>query len=264
MKAARRFSLLIPLILLGSATISLAQTPDPQAAASPAEDTSPVIVRLSPTPTPSPTPRVSFAKNVARDQKTIWTSPFHLKREDVKWLVPLGLTAAALIATDRHTSAWVDRNGSLITVSHKVSLGGSSYTTAGIAAGLYLIGRSTHNTHAAETGKLSIEALIGAGLVVAVLKPALGRSRPNEDSGRGHFFDGGRAFPSGHATAAWAIATVIASEYKDHPFIKYGAYALAVAISMSRFSGRNHFLGDVFAGSAIGFGIGRYVYATRH
>src|SRR5258705_6644795 len=133
MKAIRQFSLLIPLILFGSATVSLAQAPDPQVALSPSAPP-PVIVNLSPTPTPSPTPRVGFFKNVARDQKTIWTSPFHLKREDVKWLVPLGLTAAALIATDRHTSSWVDRNGSLIKVSHKVSLGGSAYTTAGIAA----------------------------------------------------------------------------------------------------------------------------------
>ena len=264
MRLKGQSSLFFPLILYGSALISFAQAPDPQSAGFPAENTPPIVVRSSPTPTPSPTPRMGFFKNVARDQKTIWTSPFHLKREDVKWLVPLGLTAAALIATDRHTSAWVDRNGSLITVSHKVSLGGSSYTTAGIAAGLYLIGRSTHNARAAETGKLSIEALIDAGLLIAVLKPALGRSRPNTGSGDGRFFSGGRAFPSGHATAAWAIATVIASSYKDHPLIKYGAFALAAAISMSRFSGRNHFLGDVFAGSAIGFGIGRYVYTTYH
>lgn len=259
MKTVIRFSFIIPILLYCSAVVSIGQ-----ATVTPSENASSATVNSSATPTPSPTPKANFFKSVAHDQKTIWLSPFRLKREDAKWLVPLGLTAAALIATDRHTSAWVDRNGSLIKVSNKVSLGGSAYTTAGIAAGLYLLGRSTHNEHTEQTGKLSIEALIDAGIVATVLKYSFGRSRPNVGSGDGRFFSGGRAFPSGHATAAWAIATVIAYEYKDRPLIKYGAFALAAAISMSRFSGRNHFLGDVFAGSAIGFGIGRYVYTTNH
>src|SRR5882757_418862 len=97
MEVKGQFSLIIPLILYGSALISLAQGPDPQITASPAETILPAVVKLGPTPTPSPTPKINFFKNVAHDQKAIWLSPFHLKREDAKWLVPLGLTAAALI-----------------------------------------------------------------------------------------------------------------------------------------------------------------------
>ena len=33
---------------------------------------------------------------------------------------------------------------------------------------------------------------------------------------------------------------------------------------MSRYSGRNHFLSDIVAGSVIGFFIGRYVYRDYH
>jgi membrane-associated phospholipid phosphatase len=46
--------------------------------------------------------------------------------------------------------------------------------------------------------------------------------------------------------------------------VQVGAYGLAAAVSISRFTGRNHFLGDVLVGSAIGYGIGRYVYRTHH
>jgi hypothetical protein len=39
---------------------------------------------------------------------------------------------------------------------------------------------------------------------------------------------------------------------------------LATAVSISRYTGRNHFLSDVLVGSALGYGIGRYVYKTHH
>ena len=35
-------------------------------------------------------------------------------------------------------------------------------------------------------------------------------------------------------------------------------------MGIARFTGRNHFLSDVLVGSALGYGIGRYVYKTYH
>jgi hypothetical protein len=59
----------------------------------------------SPSPTLSPTPSLEreFFKNILRDQKAIWTSPFHLERKDVKWMIPAGIGMGALITTDRIT-----------------------------------------------------------------------------------------------------------------------------------------------------------------
>ena len=265
MKFIRQFSLLIiPLILFASVGISFSQAPTLQASSSDAETIPSVTIKPSPTPGPSPTPKAGFIKNIARDQKAIWLSPFRLKRADIKWLAPLALTTTALLLTDRETSSWVSRNGSLHNISHYVSFGGSVYATAGFATGLYLIGRTTHDPRAEQTGKLALEALIDTAPVIWVLKNSMGRQRPNAGSGSGRFFAGGRAFPSGHSASAWAVATVVAYEYRHRPLIKYGAFAIAAAISLSRYSGRNHFLGDVFAGSAIGFGIGRFVYVSHH
>jgi hypothetical protein len=131
--------------------------------------------------------------------------------------------------------------------------------------GLYLSGRATHNNHLRETGLLSAEALIDSNIVVSALKTASQRQRPPKDDSSGEFFDGGTSFPSGHASSAWAVATVIAQEYGQHrPLVQVGAYGLAAAVSLSRYTGRNHFLSDVLVGSAMGYGIGRYVYHKHH
>ena len=39
-------------------------------------------------------------KNIAEDQKALWVGPESLRWVDTEWLVPLGGTAAAMIATD--------------------------------------------------------------------------------------------------------------------------------------------------------------------
>src|ERR1700675_1643361 len=42
-----------------------------------------------------------FAQDFFSDQKTIWTSPFHLHTEDKNWLVPLGVGTLGLVAADQ-------------------------------------------------------------------------------------------------------------------------------------------------------------------
>src|SRR5437588_9218464 len=75
----------------------------------------------SPTPAPKPSPKPSlerrFFANIVQDQRAIWLSPFHFKRNDVKFVAPVGLGAALLIATDRHTAGGVANNGSLLPFS---------------------------------------------------------------------------------------------------------------------------------------------------
>lgn len=230
---------------------------------SPAQTTLPAA---TPTPQASPKPSLEkqFFKNILRDQQAIWTSPFRLRGKDIKWLAPLGAATAGLIATDRRSSAFVSRNGSLPAVSRGFSQVGSFYATGGVAAGLYLIGRGTNNRRMRETGLLAAEALIDSGIVAQALKFTTQRPRPNNDGGRGRFFTGGNSFPSGHATSVWSLATVIAYEYQDRPLVRYGAFAAATAVSLSRYTGRNHFLSDVLIGGAIGYGIGRFVYRKHH
>jgi len=203
-------------------------------------------------------------KNILRDQRAIWTSPFRLEEEDAKWLVPLGLSAAALIATDRRTAGALHDDRLRLNISRDVGYLGSAGGTGSIAAAFYLIGRATHNARARETGLLGGEALIDGGMVAFVIKHATQRRRPRAGRERGDFFEHGLSFPSGHTIAAWSLATIVANEYRDNRFVQISAYGLAAAASMARFTGRNHFLSDVLVGSAIGYGVGRYVYRTHH
>ena len=226
----------------------------------------------APSPTPSPTPQSSktptlesqFFKNVVRDQEAIWTSPFHLHGRDARWLAPLALGTAALIATDRRTGDEVGESTSLLNASRIVSYAGSAYGVGAIAATFYCFGRAKHDARARETGLLGAEALIDSAIVVTALKEITQRRRPLSGPDRGDFFDGGSSFPSGHSIEAWSLAAVIANEYHDHRWVQVGAYGIASAVSLSRFTGRQHYLSDVLVGSAAGYGIGRYVYRTHH
>jgi membrane-associated phospholipid phosphatase len=225
--------------------------------------------RAEPVPTPqarpSPTPRPErhFFSDILRDQRAIWTSPFRLGRGDARWLAPLGITTAVLIASDQETGELGD-NRRRISVSKDVSLGGSIYATGGIAAGFYLVGRAAGNERARETGLLAGEALVDSAIVDTVVKNISQRPRPTHDDAHAEFFDGGHSFPSGHAAEAWALATVVANEYHDRRAVQVAAYGLAAAVSVSRYTGRNHFLSDVLVGSALGYGIGRFVYKKHH
>lgn len=226
----------------------------------------------TPSPTPSPTPQASstpslekqFFKNIFGDQKAIWTSPFHLRGNDARWLAPLGLGTAALIATDRRTGDEMAESSQQLNASRIVSYAGSGYGVGGVALTFYLFGRAKHDDRARETGLLGAEALIDSAIVVTVLKEVTQRRRPTAAKGRGDFFAGGSSFPSGHSIEAWSLATVIANEYHDHRLVQITAYGIAGAVSVARFTSLNHYLSDVLVGSAMGYGIGRYVYHAHH
>lgn len=234
--------------------------------------TSSAIFAQTSSPTPSPTPVQSstpsleskFFKNILRDQKAIWTAPFHLHSHDGRWLAPLTLGTAALIATDQRTGDEMAESRAQLNASRIVSYAGSTYGTAAIAGTFYLFGRAKGNQRARETGILGAEALIDSGIVVTAVKEITQRVRPSGGVSRSDFFDGGSSFPSGHSIAAWSLATVIANEYHDRPLIKFAAYGIAGAVSISRFTGQRHYLSDVLVGSAMGYGIGRYVYKAHH
>ncbi len=169
---------------------------------------------------------------------------------DAKVVVPIGLATAALIATDRRTANELTDNGGsqdLLRISHQVSHFGEFYSTGGIAAAFYLVGVKKHDYRARETGILGAEALIDAGIVSTVIKEVTQRPRPEVPDPNDDFFGGGVSFPSGHAITTFALATVIASEYHDHKAVQIAAYGY-----------------DVLVGSALGYGIGHYVYKKHH
>ena len=201
-------------------------------------------------------------KHIAGDQKSIWTSPLHLRVHDASWLVPLGGLAAALLVTDTSASRSLASSPNRISQSRTFSNMGAA-ALIGTAGSMYLWGKMRHNEHMRETGLLSGEAVIGSYLAATVIKTAAGRERPYVDNGAGRFRQGGNSFPSEHATAAWSVAGVLAHEYPG-PLTKLFAYGLAGAISASRVTGQEHFPTDVLVGSVLGYLVAQHVYHAHH
>ena len=200
-----------------------------------------------------------FVKDVLLDQKQIWTSPFRRRRQNAKWWVIFGATTGVLLATDRRGAQQLPNTNDQLRVSRHVSHLGAVYSLAPIAGGLYWGGVLSGQPKLRETGFLGAEALVDCLIVSEVLKTSTGRQRPQQGDEGGHFFHGGDGFPSGHTIESFALASVIAHQYREKKAVVLLAYGLAAAIGASRFTGREHFASDVVAGGAMGWFIGRCV-----
>jgi len=205
---------------------------------------------------------LSLLKNIALDQKAIWTSPGHLHWSDGTWLFPLVGVTTLSVATDRSFVRSLSNDPHRLNGYRNFANGGVA-ALAGAGAGFYLWSRVSHDDHQREAGILSAEAVIDSLVVTQGLKYTFGRERPTQDQGRVNFFNGGNSFPSDHAAVAWSAANVIAHEYPGF-LTKTLAYGLATAVSVSAIMGKDHSPSDVLVGSALGWLIGRQVYRAHH
>lgn len=71
--------------------------------------------------------------------------------------------------------------------------------------------------------------------------------------------DENHAFVSGHAS--FALATVIAEEYDDVPWVPWAAYGVALGTGLSRINDDDRWASDVAAGAVLGYGIAKVVSA---
>jgi membrane-associated phospholipid phosphatase len=204
-------------------------------------------------------PAFALLARFAADQRAIWSSPLHLRREDSVWAFPALAATGAFLASD----TWFSKQLPSAEIARSRSL--SRYgvlSLVGATSGIFLFGDMTHNDHAAETGILAGEAALNAAFVDYALKSMFRRDRPYQGAGEGRFFSGGTSFPSEHAAVSWAIAGVIAHEYPG-PLTKLVSYGLASAVSVARVTGKEHFPSDVVVGSALGYFTARQIYRSR-
>jgi membrane-associated phospholipid phosphatase len=196
------------------------------------------------------------------DQKQIWTSPAQLRWSDANWLVPLSGIAAGLFVTDADMSRHISHNPA--TLSHYNTASNVAVASLiGGAGAMWLFSYPKHEQHWRETGFLAGEAALNSLVVVEAMKYPLGRQRPFQGDGTGDFFKGGTSFPSEHATAAWAVAGVVAHEYPG-PLTKILVYSLASLVDYSRYRARQHFPSDILVGSILGNMVAENIYNRHH
>jgi membrane-associated phospholipid phosphatase len=229
-------------------------------------------VNYQPAP-PSKNSLKDLPLQVLKDQKVIWIEPFRVdSRRDLYLRSAVVGTSAGLLFLDRPVGQELSGTppGAGYRFSKRVETYGGGLADIGVASAFYLTGKWSGNERARETGVLSFRALTDAFIVVEVLKTTTRRPRPTHADGTlrthnadGEFFTGGRSFPSGHATEAWALATVVAHQYSHRRWVPPTSYGLAGLVAVSRVTDRAHFPTDVFVGSLIGYLIGRQVFRSN-
>jgi membrane-associated phospholipid phosphatase len=203
-----------------------------------------------------------YWKLVGSDIKETFTAPVRWDRND--WLIFGGVTAGVGLAfafdEDIRRRIQRNRNSSVDSVFNALEPFGQEYS-AGVLLAFYVGGEFLHDPRAKSVALDGISAsIIASGLIVQPLKYVIGRSRPNKDQGAYDFhpFNGSASFPSGHATQAFAVATVI-SEHYDSLWITLSAYGLASTVGYARLNNDAHWTSDVLAGAAIGTFVGHVV-----
>jgi hypothetical protein len=251
---------------------SKADKPPSQTPATPAQVTKPPVTRpavakprVADIERPATVVPGPFIRNLAFDQKAIWTSPFRARVRDLNWIVPMVGLTAGLINADQELLSRIDPTGTLARHGSTLSNAGLAVAVAG-GAGLYLMGKVQDDDHKRETGILAGEAAVNGVIVVEALKAVTRRDRPEDNAGKGEFFHGSilnSSFPSLHAITTWSIASVVAHEYPG-VVTQTLSYGVATGVSLSRVYAQKHFPSDMVAGAAMGYLIGRQVYSAHH
>lgn len=202
--------------------------------------------------------------NIFSDTKYIFLSPFRWHTKD--WLTAslvLGATGGLFLLDDEIRDFVQDERS---TTTDDIAgvfepFGNGGYTFGGLV-GFYLYGHFFENSKAERTALLAVESFAVTGIFTFALKFSTGRVRPqsaeNSREWSGPNLDD-VSFPSGHTSSAFAIATVLASEYKNNPWVPPIAYGLATLTGLSRLNDNKHWASDVFLGGALGYFISKTI-----
>jgi membrane-associated phospholipid phosphatase len=130
----------------------------------------------------------------------------------------------------------------------------------GIGVLVYGAGLVTRSEAIRVTGRVILESLCSAGLAAFALRCVTGRSRPFTGGGPWDFHGfqwahEHQSFPSGHATAAFALSTSLA-ERIGTSWSRIGFYALSTITAVARVRNNQHWASDVAVGAVLGITAG--------
>jgi len=196
--------------------------------------------------------------------------------------VRFGLGVAAvgtLVATDRRTLSYFApkdelREYGLVKLAKQFSRYGEVVYAVPIIVGFGGYGWLADSPREKETFLMVTEALASSAAWTGLLKVATGRERPSqreapESDWTGPFGIFSRessrrgkqllSFPSGHSSAMWAIATVLAHQYRRTYVVPILSYAAATGVAYSRMVVDAHWFSDIVVGSGLGYFCARQV-----
>lgn len=216
-------------------------------------------------------PDKDYIKSYWEATKKIATGPCHWKRKEWKIAGTLVVAGAAIIIFDDEIRQVFqnNKNSSLdFTSKYVFEPWGSGVYPAILFGGYYIYGLAAKNKRARQIALGGTQAFIMAALSSQVLKHIFHRQRPNQNNPPNPYLWEGpftgfnyTSFPSGHTTAAFAIASMMSLVYKDKIWVGILSYGLATGVGLSRVYDNKHWPSDVLVGAALGYAIGRTVYS---
>jgi len=218
------------------------------------------------------------------DIKQEFTKPFHMTKRDWGKFAAFAGAIGALTFVDepiqRAALKFRNDNPTAAKISRGITNSGASTEFIGLTTiGLYSF--AAKNVKLQTTTLLASQAYITGMLIEGTVKFLAGRTRPSyydpngeaEPTFKGpfgntsHDYNGNRSnssFPSGHATVAFAAATVYSMEYRKTVWVPIVAYSAASLISLSRITENKHWTTDVLVGAVLGYLTGRHIVDNYH
>jgi hypothetical protein len=207
----------------------------------------------------------SYLNRFGRDFTEVIKAPSRWDRGDLLTLAAVSGTGLVLMALDQEIQDDVQgrRAESSDSVSAFFTVFGNGAALLGLSTAVYVAGEIGHDDGLRKTALLSVESLATASLLVWTIKVIAGRARPytGESSGSYHLFtleSDFWSFPTGHAAAAFSVATTIALQTRG-VLIDIAAYGLATMAGLARIHDNKHWASDVFIGSALGYFVARKI-----
>jgi len=229
----------------------------------------------TPVTKPAPERQISWRRlvpNLVQDQKQIWLFPISVAHGHhlLPVLAVAGVTAG-FMAIDEHNATYFRKTQTFAGFNKVSSSSNSSLGMELFPAAFYAIGLARKDSYAQHTVLLAGEAVLDSEILTSVMKDVDRRFRPASvppggdfsrswfQENRGSYLGGVGSFPSGHAIAAFSIATVFAERYPNPRWHVWLAYGLASLVGFSRLSLQSHYSSDVFAGAALGYAVAHFV-----
>ena len=173
------------------------------------------------------------------------------------WLVAGSMVLGSFLVDDEaREELYLERPGEARALERVGNRLGNPLVGSSLIALSYAAGRATGNSGLAESSARAAAGFLATGIVTQSLKWAVGRPRPelgpdSDELRPGSFDNDYQAWPSGHASVAFSLATSVAME-SDRAWVGAVAYGLAGVTAWSRIAADRHWTSDVVAGAVIG------------
>ena len=172
------------------------------------------------------------------------------------WEAAIAVGAVGLVSTiDHGVDGWVQdrRTTNSDAIARVFRYGGQPEVVFGVGGGILAAGVVSGRPDLQRRGGRVLGSVVVAELTTAAIKAIAGRVRPDSTSDQYLFrpFSQNDAFPSGHATMAFALATSLSEEIHQ-PWATALLYAGATGTAWSRLNDHVHWLSDVLAGATVG------------